>query len=98
MLFRSAAVLSVTVDSEQGQSPVVDLGQTIDWINNFSTVIYWVNNSSAQIGWYPAASGYTLYKTDAKQYGKYLGMTVTSNNAGIVYNGFEYEHELRVRF
>jgi hypothetical protein len=39
-----------------------------------------------------------LYKTDAKQYGKYLGMTVTSTNPGVVYNGFEYEHELRVRF
>lgn len=94
----NASTLSVTVDSENNQSPAVELSQTVDWINNFSAVVPWVNNSSAQIAWYPAASGYTLYKTDAKQYGKYLGMTVTSNNAGIVYNGFEYEHELRVRF
>lgn len=94
----NASTINVTVDSEQGQSPAVELGQTIEWINNFSTVIPWINNSSQTIGWYPASSGYTLYKTDAKQYGKYLGMTVTSSNAGIVYNGFEYEHELRVRF
>ena len=94
----NAATISVTVDSEQGQSPAVTLGQTIDWANNFSQVIPWSNNSSQIIGWYPLSSGYTLYKTDAKQYGKYLGMTVTSDNAGIVYNGFEYEHELRVRF
>ena len=94
----NASTISVTVDSENNQSPAVELGQTIDWINNFSAIVPWVNNSSAQIGWYPSASGYTLYKTDAKQYGKYLGMTVTSSNAGIVYNGFEYEHELRVRF
>lgn len=94
----NASTISVTVDSEQGQSPAVELGQTVEWINNFSVPISWINNSLQTIGWYPASSGYTLYKTDAKQYGKYLGMTVTSSNAGIVYNGFEYEHELRVRF
>lgn len=94
----NASTISVTVDSEQGQSPVVALGQEITWINNLSIVIPWVNNSSTQIGWFASSSGYTLYKTDAKQYGKYLGMTVISANPGIVYNGFEYEHELRVRF
>jgi hypothetical protein len=60
--------------------------------------IPWVNNSATQITWFGGGGGYTLYKTDAKQYGKYLGMTVTSENPGIVINGFEYEHELRVRF
>jgi hypothetical protein len=94
----NASTIAVTIDSEQGQSPVVALGQEITWINNFSIVIPWVNNSATQIGWFASSSGYTLYKTDAKQYGKYLGMTVTSANPGIVYNGFEYEHELRVRF
>jgi hypothetical protein len=94
----NASTISVTVDSENNQSPAVTLGQTIEWDNNFSVAIPWINNSAQVIEWYPISSGYTLYKTDAKQYGKYLGMTVTSTNAGIVYNGFEYEHELRVRF
>ena len=94
----NSSFISVSVDSETGSSPVVDLGQTITWINNFSTPIPWTNNSSTVINWTTGSTGYTLYKTDAKQYGKYLGMTVTSTNAGVVYNGFEYEHELRVRF
>jgi len=94
----NAAEITVSVDSESGSSPNVLLGQLIDWINNFSIPIPWQNNSLVTIGWYSGTSGYILYKTDAKQYGKYLGMTVTSNNPGIVYNGFEYEHELRVRF
>ena len=94
----NAAAITVTVDSESGASPAVTLGQFIDWINNFSVTIPWVNNSAATITWYGGGGGYTLYKTDAKQYGKYLGMTVTSENPGIVINGFEYEHELRVRF
>ena len=91
------AEITVTVDSETGSSSPVLLGQFIDWINNLSQVVSWVNNSATIITWY-GGGGYTLYKTDAKQWGKYLGMTVTSENPGIVINGFEYEHELRVRF
>ena len=95
---QNAATINVTIDSETGSSNSVSLGTTIEWINNFSTIIPWTNNSSVAISWSGGTGGYTLYKTDAKQYGKYLGMTVTSSGPGIVYNGFEYEHELRVRF
>ena len=94
----NTAQITVTVDSETGSSPALVLGQLISWINNSSITIPWTNNSLQTIGWSAGAGGYTLYKSDAKQYGKYLGMTVTSTSAGIVYNGFEYEHELRVRF
>lgn len=94
----NSSIITVSVDSETGSSPSVELGQTVIWINNFSATIPWINNSSTVINWTTGSTGYTLYKTDAKQYGKYLGMTVTSTNAGVVYNGFEYEHELRVRF
>ena len=94
----NSSTITVSVDSETGSSPSVELGQTVTWINNFSAPIPWINNSSTVINWTTGSTGYTLYKTDAKQYGKYLGMTVTSTNAGVVYNGFEYEHELRVRF
>jgi hypothetical protein len=93
----NAAELIVTVDSETGSSAPVLLGELIDWINNVSIPIPWINNSSAVVSWY-GGGGYTLYKTDAKQWGKYLGMTVTSTGANFVINGFEYEHELRVRF
>jgi hypothetical protein len=89
--------ITVTVDSETGSSTPVLLGQLVNWINNLSVPIPWINNSSAVISWY-GGSGYTLYKTDAKQWGKYLGMTVTSTGPNFVINGFEYEHELRVRF
>ena len=93
----NAAQLTVTVDSERGSSLPVSLGELVTWLNNLSVPIPWTNNSSATISWYGGA-GYTLYKTDAKQWGKYLGMTVTSSDANFVINGFEYEHELRVRF
>jgi hypothetical protein len=89
--------LSVTVDSESGPSPTYVLGNYVTWYNNLGVTITWLNNSSATIGWF-GGRGYTLYKTDAQQYGKYLGMTVTSTYPNFVLNGFEYEHELRVRF
>lgn len=90
--------IDVTVDSESGSSPAVTLGQLISWINNSAQTITWTNNSLATIGWIGGGTGYILYKTDAKQYGKYLGMTVQSTSPAFTINGFEYEHELRVRF
>ena len=89
---------NVTVDSEQGPSPTYSLSDTgVYWLNNSSQVISWVNNSGTVIQWL-LSTGYYLYKSDALQYGKYLGLTMTSNNAGFVVNTFEFEHELRVRF
>ena len=93
----NTALLNVTVDSESNASPVYVLGNFVSWINNFGSTISWTNNSSSVITWV-GGLGYTLFKTDAQQWGKYLGMTVTSNSSGMVINGFEYEHELRVRF
>jgi hypothetical protein len=89
--------LYVTVDSETGSSPAYVLTNSIGWTNNLGNLISWTNNSSATIIWLNQA-GYYLYKSDAEQYGKYLGLTLTSNSAGYIVNTFEFEHELRVRF
>jgi hypothetical protein len=90
-------VLDVTVDSENGSSPVYTLQNFITWTNNFGTTISWINGNSTVISWL-GGTGYTLYKSDAMQWGKYLGLTQTSNSAGFVVNTYEFEHELRVRF
>ena len=94
---RENATLSVTVDSEQGSSPAYTLSNIVTWYNIYNTTISWKNNVSTVINW-SGGTGYTLYKTDASQYGKYLGQTIQSSNPGFVINGFEFEHELRVRF
>ena len=89
--------LTATIDSEINSSPPYNLANNqIAWYNNLGSVIGWTNNASATIGW--INSGYQLYKTDAQQWGKYLGVTLSSNSAGIVINTFEMEHELRARF
>lgn len=88
--------LSATVDNENRSSSPYTLSSIVNWQNNSLQVIPWSNNSGSTIGW--GTTGYSLYKTDAQQYGKYLGITVTSVNPAFVINGFEFEHELRVRF
>jgi hypothetical protein len=93
----NAATLNVTVDSEAGSSPVYTLDNSVNWYNNSLATIPWKNNSNVTIGWI-TSNGYALYKSDAQQYGKYLGLTITSNSSSFVYNTFEFEHELRVRF
>jgi hypothetical protein len=89
--------LNVTVDSESGSSPPYTLSNEIKWTNTFGTAISWTNNVSTVIIWV-SQQGYYLYKSDAEQYGKYLGLTQTSNSAGFIVNTYEFEHELRVRF
>ena len=93
----NGAILSTTIDSETSSSPPYTLGNFVSWVNNFGSVIPWINNSLASISWI-GGQGYVLYKTDAQQWGKYLGMTINSNTTGMVIHGFDYEHELRVRF
>jgi hypothetical protein len=94
-------LLTAYVDSESQQSPAIDFVNTIFWINNSLQAIDWTNSSSQVIGWTAAQSagaGYYLYKSDAKMYGKYLGMTITSDATPFTINGFQFEHELRARF
>ena len=88
--------MSATIDNENRSSSPYNLTSLISWQNISLQTIPWSNSSGVLIGW--GTSGYALYKTDAQQYGKYLGITVTSSNPGYVINGFEFEHELRVRF
>ena len=90
-------ILNVTVDSENGSSPSYTLGNYVYWTNSAGVTIPWTNVSSTVISWL-GGTGYTLYKSDAQQWGKYLGLTQTSNSASFVVNTFEFEHELRVRF
>jgi hypothetical protein len=92
----SPVALQATVDSENQTSPPYLLASTVSWTNNNLQIVGWSNNSNVVISW--ASVGYELFKTDASMYGKYLGITVTSSNPGFTVNGFEFEHELRVRF
>jgi hypothetical protein len=89
--------LLVTVDSENGSSPVYTEVNLSSWVNYLNNTIPWQNNSLAAIAWI-GGYGYFLYKSDAQQYGKYLGLTITSQTPNFTLNTLEMEYELRARF
>ena len=100
-LGNASVILAAYIDSENQQSPAIDFSNTIFWTNNLSNPIPWENNSAVQIGWtggISSTSGYYLYRSDAKMYGKYLGITLTGTSVPFTINGFQLEHELRARF
>lgn len=97
----SPITLEAFVDSESDQSPPITFLNTVVWVNNLNNQINWTNNSSQVISWLGNISpgaGYFLYKSDAKMYGKYLGMTIQATATPFTINGLQYEHELRARF
>ena len=90
------------IDSENQQSPAITFANSIDWLNNSNQVVQWTNSNGAFIGWTSAfvqgGTDYYLYKSDAKMYGKYLGITLDGTTTPFTINGFQLEHELRARF
>jgi len=91
------ATLNVTVDSEINTSPTYVVTNIVYWTNNLGNTVGWTNASLATVTWWNGAP-YRLYKSDAQQYGKYLGLTITSSDPSFTLNTMEMEYEQRVRF
>lgn len=92
--------LTITIDSENQSAQITGLASAtnqVTWTNLALTVVPWVNNSSATVTWF-SSDQFQLYKADAEMWGKYLGMTVTSNTPAFTVNGLFTEHEMRARF
>lgn len=92
--------ITATIDSENQSAAITGLAQStnaVTWTNYALNTVNWTNNSSNTVTWITSNS-YQLYKADAEMWGKYLGMTITSNSPAFTYNGFFTEHELRARF
>jgi hypothetical protein len=96
---QALSTLLVSVDNEQGigSTGAYTIENLVVWINSSLQSVKWQNDSLQTVGW-ATSYGYALYKSDAQQYGKYLGLTINSNSAGYTVNTFEFEHELRARF
>lgn len=92
----SAVIMSTTIDSENNSSPPYTLSSNVNWQNINLETVEWSNSGGTVIDW--CGVGYNLYKTDAQQWGKYLGITINSNSPAFVLNGLQVEHELRTRF
>lgn len=100
ILGANGGTVTVTVDNETGLGTAGTYTATnlIEWKNNSGIVVGWANNTSSIIDWVGLVTGYYLYKYDAQQYGKYLGLTLQSQSPALVYSTLEMEYELRARF
>jgi hypothetical protein len=92
----AAGTFAVTIDNEARPNSIGTFASFATWVNNLGNPITWTNSSNATISWYN--NGYTLYKRDAQQYGKYLGLTISTSGALFTLNTLELEYELRARF
>ena len=92
--------LNVVTDSESASSPsqAVSNFTLVNWINNSAVVVPWVNNSIQTVNWGNPITGYYLYRYDAPMWGKYIGLTITSNNPNYIISGMSFEAEQRAKF
>lgn len=92
--------LTITVDNENRSSPSTTVYNynVVTWTNSSGTTIPWTNSAGTIIGWVDAIVGYYLYRYDAQQWGKYLGLTITSTSPNFTISGVQYETALRARF
>lgn len=96
--------INVTVDNPINTSNVTVLANYVNWVNNANQIVTWTNQSSVTVPWTGGVNGYQLYLFDPQQPvggisgQKYIGMTLTSNTANLVYSTLELEYEMRARF
>jgi hypothetical protein len=96
----NASSITVTVDNENRSSSGTTLSNTLNssWINDLGSTVNWSNVSLSLVTWTYIINGYYLYRYDAQQWGKYIGMTITSTSPNFIVSGVQYETELRARF
>lgn len=105
-ILTTATGMTVAVDSEQALtqgtvSPATSTVNPFTWTNGSAQPFNWVNQSGLPFSWVSGGqnvSGYFLFKGDAQQYGKYIGLTVTSNSGAMTIATLELGHKLGVRF
>lgn len=102
----SALGITVSIDNENtltvgNVSASTSTLSPFTWQNANLATFTWTNQNGGAFNWFSGGTpirGYFLFKGDAQQYGKYIGLTVTSNSGGLTISTLELEHELRARF
>lgn len=59
-------------------SYTIDASGLVTWLNNLDTVVLWENNALDIVGWF--GTGYFLDMQDGTGFGKYIGLTISSQN------------------
>ena len=96
----AGSYINVSVDSESASSEYQKLYnlQPITWVNNVRNAVFWENNLTDIVTWGQIINGYYLYRYDAQQWGKYIGLTIVSTSPNFIVSGIQYQTELRASF
>lgn len=62
------------------QSYDVTVGPNLTWINDAGEVALWMNDSGDIVDWIGSVTGYLMNMQDGSNFGKYLGVTMTSED------------------
>ena len=96
----SGSYIDVSVDSENSSSQYQTLynSKPITWENNVRNAVAWSNYLDYTVTWGQIINGYYLYRYDAQQWGKYIGLTIASTSPNFIVSGIQYQTELRASF
>lgn len=96
----SGSYIDVSVDSENSSSQYQTLynSKPITWENNVRNAVAWSNYLDYTVTWGQIINGYYLYRYDAQQWGKYIGLTIASASPNFIVSGIQYQTELRASF
>jgi hypothetical protein len=80
-----SGIVTFTIDAvvqdppfRQSESYDVDLENVVEWVNALGNVVQWSNGVGAVVAW--TGGGYVLNMQDGSNFGKYLGITMSSNS------------------
>lgn len=92
--------ITVTIDTLTNQSPAtntieypVAISGLVEWINNSAVVTEWENDFSVVVDW--VGGGYTLLMQDGETFGKYVGMSLASDDVRGVISSMMMQYTYR---
>ncbi len=90
----TSGTITATVDSERATSnAVVTGGNGLNFVNNLNQTITFVNNSGQALNF--ISGGFSWFRGDVSNFGKYAGLTVTSSTPNVQYLAMQMQYELR---
>ena len=90
----TSGTITATVDSERATSnAVVTGGNGLNFVNNLNQTITFVNNSGQALNF--ISGGFSWFRGDVSNFGKYAGLTVTSTTPNVQYLAMQMQYELR---
>ena len=68
-------------------------GRVVNWINDAEDIVTWENNAHDVVEW--SGAGYVMNLQDGSEFGKYIGLSMSSNDVGGTVNSMALKYVWR---